>query len=178
MTFVEVKFSAKMAIDTVREHKMRSLLTVLGVIIGTGCVIAVGSIITGVDGAIAGEVQVLDEPRSLLLGALFAEHVAQREHLLDRGASGRRNGLLDARDHRVGDPLRDGQDHGVLGREVEVERALGNSGGPHYVADGGVGHSPFRERGRRRRHQIGAAGFSIDGSWHRHSGLSPQTRRR
>ena len=42
-----------MALDTIRQHKMRSLLTVLGVIIGTGTVIAVGSIITGVDGAIA-----------------------------------------------------------------------------------------------------------------------------
>jgi putative ABC transport system permease protein len=42
-----------MAFSTIREHKMRSLLTVLGVIIGTGCVIAVGSVITGVNGAIA-----------------------------------------------------------------------------------------------------------------------------
>jgi putative ABC transport system permease protein len=41
-----------MALDAIREHKMRSLLTVLGVIIGTTCVIAVGSIITGVDGVI------------------------------------------------------------------------------------------------------------------------------
>ena len=37
---------------TVREHKMRSFLTVLGVIIGTGAVIGVGSIIAGLDGAI------------------------------------------------------------------------------------------------------------------------------
>jgi len=44
--------AAGMAFATIREHKMRSLLTVLGVIIGTGCVIAVGSIITGVNGAI------------------------------------------------------------------------------------------------------------------------------
>ncbi|HZU28463.1 MAG TPA: ABC transporter permease [Bryobacteraceae bacterium] len=54
MRLSEVKSSAGMAIATVREHKMRSLLTVLGVIIGTGAVIAVGSIITGVNGAIAG----------------------------------------------------------------------------------------------------------------------------
>jgi putative ABC transport system permease protein len=46
-----------MALDTVRAHKMRSLLTVLGVIIGTGTVIAVGSIITGVDSVIAGVTQ-------------------------------------------------------------------------------------------------------------------------
>ena len=41
-----------LALTTVREHKMRSFLTVLGVIIGTGAVIGVGSIIAGLDGAI------------------------------------------------------------------------------------------------------------------------------
>ena len=44
--------AAKMALDTVREHKVRSFLTVLGVIIGTSTIIGVGSIITGLDGAI------------------------------------------------------------------------------------------------------------------------------
>jgi putative ABC transport system permease protein len=43
-----------LALATVREHKMRSFLTVLGVIIGTGAVIGVGSIIAGLDGAITG----------------------------------------------------------------------------------------------------------------------------
>jgi putative ABC transport system permease protein len=43
-----------LALDTVREHKLRSFLTVLGVIIGTGAVIGVGSIIAGLDGAITG----------------------------------------------------------------------------------------------------------------------------
>src|SRR5512141_2575840 len=52
MKVVEMRSAAGMALATVRAHKMRSLLTVLGVIIGTGCVIAVGSIITGVNGAI------------------------------------------------------------------------------------------------------------------------------
>jgi len=53
MTLFDLRSSAAMALATVREHKTRSLLTVLGVIIGTGAVIAVGSIITGVNGAIA-----------------------------------------------------------------------------------------------------------------------------
>ena len=44
--------AVRMALSTIREHKLRSLLTVLGVIIGTGTVIAIGSIITGVDGAV------------------------------------------------------------------------------------------------------------------------------
>ena len=42
----------RLALDTIRAHKMRSFLTVLGVIIGTGAVIGVGSIIAGLDGAI------------------------------------------------------------------------------------------------------------------------------
>ena len=42
----------RLALETVRAHKMRSFLTVLGVIIGTGAVIGVGSIIAGLDGAI------------------------------------------------------------------------------------------------------------------------------
>lgn len=40
-----------MAFDTLRSYKLRSFLTVLGVIIGTGTIIGVGSIITGMDGA-------------------------------------------------------------------------------------------------------------------------------
>lgn len=42
----------QLAFATIREHKLRSFLTVLGVIIGTGAVIGVGSIITGLDDAI------------------------------------------------------------------------------------------------------------------------------
>ncbi len=38
-----------MALDTIRGHKLRSFLTVLGVIIGTGTIIGVGSIIAGLD---------------------------------------------------------------------------------------------------------------------------------
>jgi putative ABC transport system permease protein len=52
MTLAEIGSAARMALATIREHKLRSLLTVLGVIIGTGTVIAVGSIITGVDAAV------------------------------------------------------------------------------------------------------------------------------
>ncbi len=42
----------EMALGTIRAHKMRSLLTVLGVIIGTTTVIAVGSIIAGFDASV------------------------------------------------------------------------------------------------------------------------------
>jgi putative ABC transport system permease protein len=40
------------ALDTVRTHKLRSFLTILGVIIGTSAVIGVGSIIAGLDASI------------------------------------------------------------------------------------------------------------------------------
>ena len=52
-----VLFGAKLAMDTIRGHKLRSLLTILGVIIGTSTVIGVGSIIAGLDGAITGQLQ-------------------------------------------------------------------------------------------------------------------------
>lgn len=42
----------KIALDSIREAKLRAFLTVLGVIIGTGAIIGVGSIIAGLDGAI------------------------------------------------------------------------------------------------------------------------------
>jgi putative ABC transport system permease protein len=43
-----------LALDAIRGHKMRSFLTVLGVIIGTGTIIGVGSILTGFDSAVTG----------------------------------------------------------------------------------------------------------------------------
>ena len=52
MTVAGLSNGIHLALATTREHKMRSFLTVLGVIIGTGAVIGVGSIIAGLDGAI------------------------------------------------------------------------------------------------------------------------------
>ncbi|MBZ5724883.1 MAG: ABC transporter permease [Acidobacteriia bacterium] len=54
MTLASLNAGIRLALVTTREHKMRSFLTVLGVIIGTGAVIGVGSIIAGLDGAITG----------------------------------------------------------------------------------------------------------------------------
>jgi putative ABC transport system permease protein len=54
MTWVEISAAIGLALATVREHKMRSFLTILGVIIGTGTIIGVGSIIAGLDGAVTG----------------------------------------------------------------------------------------------------------------------------
>ena len=52
MTGATFLSGVRMALDTIRGHKMRAFLTVLGVIIGTGAVIGVGSILAGLDGAI------------------------------------------------------------------------------------------------------------------------------
>jgi putative ABC transport system permease protein len=54
MTINAINAGVRLALATVVEHKLRSFLTVLGVIIGTGAVIGVGSIIAGLDGAITG----------------------------------------------------------------------------------------------------------------------------
>ena len=43
-----------LALATLRENKVRSFLTVLGVIIGTGTIIGVGAILTGFDSAMTG----------------------------------------------------------------------------------------------------------------------------
>jgi putative ABC transport system permease protein len=48
----EILSAGSLALATIREHKLRSFLTVLGVIIGTGTMIGVGSIVTGLDASI------------------------------------------------------------------------------------------------------------------------------
>ncbi|HWB85134.1 MAG TPA: ABC transporter permease [Bryobacteraceae bacterium] len=53
MTITSMNSGIRLALATTREHKLRSFLTVLGVIIGTGAVIGVGSIIEGLDTAIS-----------------------------------------------------------------------------------------------------------------------------
>jgi len=47
-------FGIQLAFDTLRAHKMRAFLTVLGVIIGTSTVIGVGSILAGLDSSVTG----------------------------------------------------------------------------------------------------------------------------
>lgn len=51
-TLVSFRNNTMLAIDTIRAHKLRALLTMLGVIIGTGTIIGVGAILTGFDGAV------------------------------------------------------------------------------------------------------------------------------
>jgi putative ABC transport system permease protein len=47
----------RLALLTLRENKVRAFLTVLGVIIGTGTIIGVGSILAGFDGAVTGAIR-------------------------------------------------------------------------------------------------------------------------
>lgn len=53
----KIWFGIQLALDTLRGHKLRAFLTVLGVIIGTSTVIGVGSIIAGLDGAITNQLK-------------------------------------------------------------------------------------------------------------------------
>jgi putative ABC transport system permease protein len=46
-----------LALATIRENKIRSFLTVLGVIIGTGTIISVGSIMAGFEGTVTGVIR-------------------------------------------------------------------------------------------------------------------------
>ena len=50
--FLAFRNNMTLAFDTIRAHKLRSMLTMLGVVIGTGTIIGVGAILTGFDGAV------------------------------------------------------------------------------------------------------------------------------
>ncbi len=73
--------SVGMAFDTLRSYKMRSFLTVLGVIIGTGTIIGVGSIITGMDGAFANAMRTLGSDTMVVfkfpMGPRFGNRTAE-----------------------------------------------------------------------------------------------------
>src|SRR3982750_3845575 len=59
MTFIDIKESAWMAIDTVRTNKLRSSLTILGVSVGVITVIFMVSIIQGLNRAFAEQIESL-----------------------------------------------------------------------------------------------------------------------
>lgn len=73
--------SVGMAFDTLRSYKLRSFLTVLGVIIGTGTIIGVGSIITGMDAAFANAMRTLGSDTIVVfkfpLGPRFGNRTAE-----------------------------------------------------------------------------------------------------
>lgn len=59
MTFYEMKESLRLALATFRGHKMRSFLTVLGVLVGVFTIITVVSLITGLDNSMARQIESL-----------------------------------------------------------------------------------------------------------------------
>jgi putative ABC transport system permease protein len=79
MSWSEILSAARMALATIREHKMRSFLTVLGVIIGTGTVIAVGSIITGLDKSITDVIRSFGPTTIIAFKFNIGFHNASRE---------------------------------------------------------------------------------------------------
>jgi putative ABC transport system permease protein len=79
MTAVELGSAIGLALNTVREHKMRSFLTVLGVIIGTGTIIGVGSIIAGLDGAVTNVLRSFGTNTAIVFKFPFLSAVSDEE---------------------------------------------------------------------------------------------------
>jgi putative ABC transport system permease protein len=67
-----------LALQTIRSHKLRAFLTVLGVIIGTGTIIGVGAIMTGFDTSITAVLRSFG-PNSIIV---FKFPVGPRTHRL------------------------------------------------------------------------------------------------
>jgi putative ABC transport system permease protein len=57
MTRHELLENIWMALDTLRQHKLRSFLTILGVVIGTMTVIVIAAFVSGIDARVAKEIQ-------------------------------------------------------------------------------------------------------------------------
>lgn len=57
MLTTDIKENLKLAVDTLRTNKLRSFLTVVGVVIGVWTVMAIASIISGIDVAVKAEVE-------------------------------------------------------------------------------------------------------------------------
>ena len=61
--------ASSLALQTIRAHKTRAFLTVLGVVMGTGTIIGVGSILTGFDSTITSVLKSFG-PNSILINKL------------------------------------------------------------------------------------------------------------
>lgn len=78
MTRLSLVNGLLLALETIRSHKLRAFLTVLGVIIGTGTIIGVGAILTGFDGNITSILRSFG-PNSIIV---FKFNVGIRTHRL------------------------------------------------------------------------------------------------
>src|SRR3954452_11066777 len=61
--------ATSLAFQTIRAHKTRAVLTVLGVVMGTGTIIGVGSILTGFDSTITSVIKSFG-PNSIMINKL------------------------------------------------------------------------------------------------------------
>jgi putative ABC transport system permease protein len=57
MTRSDLRENVWMAIDTLRQHKLRSFLTILGVVIGTMTVIVIAAFVSGIDARVSKEIE-------------------------------------------------------------------------------------------------------------------------
>jgi putative ABC transport system permease protein len=57
MTRSDLRENVWMAIDTLQQHKLRSFLTILGVVIGTMTVIVIAAFVSGIDARVAKEIE-------------------------------------------------------------------------------------------------------------------------
>src|ERR1051325_11041856 len=78
MTRLAILNGIVLAFQTIRSHKLRAFLTVLGVIIGTGTIIGVAAILTGFDASITGILRSFG-PNSIIV---FKFGVGPRAHRL------------------------------------------------------------------------------------------------
>jgi len=88
MSRAEVRENLLVALDTLRSHKVRSALTVLGIVIGVTSVISVAAIIDGLNGFIAQRVEKMGSRTYMIsrfsFGAGFGrvpEHIRKRKYL-------------------------------------------------------------------------------------------------
>src|ERR1700761_1181950 len=92
MFFSSFRNNTLLALDTIRSHKTRTLLTMLGVIIGTGTIIGVGAILTGFDGAVTNVLRsfgpnaiIVSRTPSFQTGDLTPEQRARKQLTYDDG---------------------------------------------------------------------------------------------
>lgn len=54
---IQIRESARMAVNTLRSHKLRSFLTILGIVIGITAIVGMTSLVRGLDQSIVGEIK-------------------------------------------------------------------------------------------------------------------------
>ena len=100
MTRSEVRENLLVAVDTLRSHKVRSVLTIIGIVIGVTSVISVASVIDGLNGYIQGKVESFGSrtyfvsriPLGPRMGRL-PESIRLRKYLTEEDAQFLRQGL-------------------------------------------------------------------------------------